>query len=355
MAPVYRALDGHTRLRPVLVSTGQHADLLDSAFSAFGLTPRADLAVMTPGQSLAETASRILGRLPAVLRAEAPAAVLVQGDTTTAFAAGLAAYYERIPVGHIEAGLRTGDLDNPFPEEANRQLVDRLCRWCFAPTEASRDALLLERIPAERVSVTGNTGIDALLQTLADLPPRPPSDPFVLMTLHRRESFGEPLADILDGLTAFLDAEPTARVVWPVHPNPDVGKVADAKVGGHPRVTRIPPQGYREFAALMADCKLMLTDSGGVQEEAPSLGKRVLIARDTTERPEAVTTGQNRLVGRTRLRIHEELLRAWSEPSFGGPIPVANPYGDGRAGERLVAILDRDLAGGPTESTTPPR
>jgi UDP-N-acetylglucosamine 2-epimerase (non-hydrolysing) len=345
MAPVHRALDRHARLRPVLVSTGQHADLLDTAFAAFDLTPRADLAVMTPGQSLAETASRILGRLPAVLRAEAPVAVLVQGDTTTAFAAGLTAYYERIPVGHVEAGLRTGDLDDPFPEEANRQLVDRLCRWCFAPTDASRDALLREGIPAERVSVTGNTGIDALLHTLPDLPPRPPADPYVLMTLHRRESFGEPLADILDGLTAFLAAESSARVVWPVHPNPDVGKMADAKIGGHPRITRVPPQGYREFAALMADCKLMLTDSGGVQEEAPSLGKRVLVARDTTERPEAVTTGQNRLVGRTKVGVAAALAAAWSEPAYAGPSPAPNPYGDGAAGERIVATLDRDLAG----------
>lgn len=344
MAPVYRALAVHSRLRPVLVSTGQHAELLDSAFAAFGLTPDADLAVMSPGQTLAETASKILGRFPAILRAHAPAAVLVQGDTTTAFTAGLAAYYERIPLGHVEAGLRTGDLDNPFPEEANRQLVDRLCRWCFAPTETSREALIREGLPAERTSVTGNTGIDALLQTLADLPPRPPTEPYVLMTLHRRESFGEPLADILDGLLAFLDAEPAARVVWPVHPNPDVGKVADAKVGQHPRVTRVPPQGYRDFAALMADCKLMLTDSGGVQEEAPSLGKRVLIARDTTERPEAVTTGQNRLVGRTKAGVAAELARAWHEPVYSGPFPATNPYGDGTASDRIVATLARDLA-----------
>ncbi len=345
MAPVYRTLARHPTLAPVLVSTGQHADLLRAALASFGLTPDHELSVMTPAQSLAATAARILERCAPLFENVRPAAVLVQGDTTTALAAGLAGFYARIPVGHVEAGLRTYDLDNPFPEEANRQLLGRVSRWCFAPTAAARDHLLAERIPAGRVHVTGNTGIDGLLWALDRVRPAPPADPFVLVTLHRRESFGEPLRDILGGILDFLAATPAARVVWPVHPNPVVAVTADAVFGDHPRVARIPPQEYLAFAGLLATCRIVLTDSGGVQEEAPSLGKRVLIARETTERPEAVHAGHNWLVGRDRRRVAAELARAWAEPGYAGPLPAPNPYGDGRASERLVDILARDLAG----------
>jgi UDP-N-acetylglucosamine 2-epimerase (non-hydrolysing) len=343
MAPVYRALSAADRLRPVLVSTGQHTDLLRTALASFDLRPDHELAVMTAGQSLSGAASRILDRFGRLLSELAPAAVLVQGDTTTAFAAGLAAYYAEVPVGHVEAGLRTHDHRHPFPEEGNRQMVDRISRWYFAPTPASRDNLLAERIDPARVIVTGNTGVDALLWAVERAGPPPAGDPYVLVTLHRRESFGEPLGDILGGLLDFLAANPSARAAWPVHPNPEVGKVADAVLGGHPRVDRIPPQEYLAFARLMAGSRVILSDSGGVQEEAPSLGVRVLVAREVTERPEAVTAGLNRLVGRSRRRVADELSRAWAEPPYAGPRPAANPYGDGTASRAVASILIADL------------
>lgn len=343
MAPVYRALAEHPALRPALVSTGQHTDLLRTALGTFGLTPDHELAVMTPAQSLATTAARILERFAPLLDELKSSAVLVQGDTTTALAAGLAAFYARIPVGHVEAGLRTYDFDNPFPEEANRQLVDRISRWCFAPTAESRDHLIAEQIPADRVEVTGNTGIDGLLWALEGASPAAGNEPYVLVTLHRRESFGEPLRDVLGGLADFLAAHPDARAVWPVHPNPQVRAVAEDVLAGSDRVSMIPPQEYRTFAGLMAGCRTILTDSGGIQEEAPSLGKRVLIARETTERPEAVRTGQNRLIGRSRARVAAELAAAWAAAPYIGPLPAPNPYGDGQASRRIAETLARDL------------
>lgn len=339
LAPVCRALAAASGLRSVLLTTGQHTDLLVTALAAFGLTPDYDLGVMTAGQTPTTVASRVLDRLPAVLDKEQPAAVLVQGDTTTALAAGLAAFYAGVPVGHVEAGLRTHDLANPFPEEANRQMLSRLARWHFAPTETAAAHLRAEGV-VERVSVVGNTGIDALLWQLAGRP----AD-FdrcgVLVTLHRRESFGQPLRQVLGGLSDFLNATPEATAVWPVHPNPAVQALAAEFA--HPRLTLLPPLGYAEFARRLADCRLALSDSGGVQEEAPSLGVRVLVARDTTERPEAVEAGLNRLIGRDRRRVAAELARAWAEPPYTGPLPAPNPYGDGKAAGRIVTTLAAEL------------
>jgi UDP-N-acetylglucosamine 2-epimerase (non-hydrolysing) len=343
MAPVYRALTERPAFEPVLVSTGQHTDLLRSALSSFGLTPDFELGVMTPGQSLTAAAARILERFDSLLSELAPAAVLVQGDTTTAFAAGLAAFYAQVPVGHVEAGLRTYDFDNPFPEEANRQLVDRISTWCFAPTEGSKENLLGERIDAKKVHVTGNTGIDALLWALERAPTQRASEPFVLLTLHRRESFGAPLEEVLLGVLDFLRATPEAHVLWPVHPNPAVKAAAADLLHGNGQVRIVAPQDYLTFARWMVDCRLILTDSGGIQEEAPSLGKRVLVARETTERPEAIQTGQNRLIGRQRGRITQELCRAWSEPPYDGPVPAKNPFGDGQASRKVVEALVKSL------------
>lgn len=337
LAPVVRALAAEPGLCPVLLSTGQHTDLLDSALTAFGLTPAHSFGVMTAGQTPTAVAARVLDRLPAVLADVRPAAVLVQGDTTTALAAGLAAFYAGVPVGHVEAGLRTHDLANPFPEEANRQLLGRLARWHFAPTAAAADNLRAEGVTGG-VSVVGNTGVDALLDVVGRDDPEPGG---VLVTLHRRESFGEPLRAVLAGLVDFLAATPDATALWPVHPNPAVG-AASAEFA-HPRLMLTEPKGYAEFARLMAGCRLILTDSGGVQEEAPSLGKRVLVARDTTERPEAVAAGLNRLVGRDRGRVAAELARAWAEPPYAGPLPAPNPYGDGKAAGRIAAALRAEL------------
>ncbi len=338
MAPVVRALAASGAFTPVLVSTGQHRELLESALRPLELVPDHDLEVMTPGQTPSAVTARVLERLPPLLERIRPDVLLVQGDTTTAFAAALAAYYQHIPVGHVEAGLRTYDHAHPFPEEANRQLVARIATWCFAPTTLSRDNLLSERVPADRVLVTGNTGVDALLWAVARSEARC-APGTVLVTLHRRESFGEPLRAIALGLRDFLEATPEARALWPVHPNPEVARVLDEVLASCPRLERVGPQPYVPFTGMLASCRLVLTDSGGLQEEAPSLGKTVLVARETTERPEALATGQNRLAGRTRASVRAALDAAWGEPPYAGPLPAPNPYGDGRAAERIVAAL----------------
>ncbi len=338
MAPVHRALAASGACRPVLVSTGQHRELLDTALRPLELSPDHDLEIMVPHQTLNGVASRVLERLPPLLDRLRPDVLLVQGDTTTAFAAALAAYHLRIPVGHVEAGLRTYDHDHPFPEEANRQLLDRVATWCFAPTALARENLLAERIAPERVLVTGNTAVDSLLWAVGRSTARCPEGT-VLVTLHRRESFGEPLRDIALGLRDFLEQTPAARALWPVHPNPNVARVFDELLAGCPRLERAAPMEYVAFTGVLAGCRLVLTDSGGVQEEAPSLGKTVLVARETTERPEALAGGRNRIAGRSREGIRDALAAAWREPPYDGPIPAPNPYGDGRAAERIVEAI----------------
>ncbi len=348
MAPVYRALAA-ARLGPELISTGQHLDLLRSALVPLELVPTHELALMTPNQTPNGIASRILDRMPALLAEMKPAALLVQGDTTTALATALAAYHLGIPVGHVEAGLRTYDHLNPFPEEANRQLIARIARWSFAPTELAKQNLLAENIVASRIHVTGNTAVDSLLWMLERRRAAAAIEshaPYLLLTLHRRESFGEPLRDMLGAVADFLVAEPAAEVVWPVHPNPHVRTIASELFEHHPRVHLIAPLDYDVFASTLAGARTVLSDSGGVQEEGPSLGKRVLIARETTERPEAVESGHNRLVGRDRAHILAALLDAWQEPPYNGPLPQPNPYGDGNAATRIAAILAAELAHG---------
>ena len=349
MAPVYRALRERTGLQPALISTGQHRELLETALAPLGLNPDHELAVMTEGQTLNAVASRVLDRVSPLLEEIRPAALLVQGDTTTAFAAALCAYHLHIPVGHVEAGLRTYDHGNPFPEEANRQLVDRLSRWCFVPTEAARRNLLAERIDETAIHITGNTSVDSLLWTLNREGAGEREAPGLLVTLHRRESFGEPLRGLLGAVRDFLAATPDATAVWPVHPNPNVRRVADEVLAGEDRIRLAPPMDYLSFARALAGCRLVLTDSGGIQEEAPSLGKTVLVARETTERPEALEgahgEGRNRLVGRSREKVARALAGAWREEPYAGPLPAPNPYGDGRAGERIADILKLDLEG----------
>jgi UDP-N-acetylglucosamine 2-epimerase (non-hydrolysing) len=316
--------------------------LLATALEAFEIAPSHHLEVMVEGQTPNGVAAKVLERLPPVLDAVGPAALLVQGDTTTVLASSLTAFHLGVPLGHVEAGLRTRDLQNPFPEEANRQLADRLARWCFAPTEGARSNLLAEDVPPGRVSVTGNTAVDALLWA-ADRAPESLVRDAVLLTLHRRESFGEPLREVLLGVKDFLESVPLARVVWPVHPNPRVLEAASTILGSCESLVRMAPLGYREFVAMLRDCRCVLTDSGGIQEEAPSLGKRVLIARDVTERPEAVSLGINRLVGRRAASVSAALKEAWNEPPYSGPLPAPNPYGDGRAAVRIVDALQETL------------
>jgi UDP-N-acetylglucosamine 2-epimerase (non-hydrolysing) len=367
MAPLWFALKASTKLQPLLISTGQHREMLDQAFAVFGLRPDRDLALMQPGQTLPELTARVLTSMAATLRAERPAAVSVQGDTTTVLGTALAAFYERIPVGHVEAGLRTHNFDAPWPEEMNRRLADPISRWCFAPTEWSAANLLAERVPADAVHVTGNTVVDSLLWVRAKsrgngvavsefarrcgIPDAFRSTfleqtdrRFVLITGHRRESFGQGFEQICQAIAELALRHPDLGLLYPVHLNPQVQEPVRRILGGNPRVALIPPVGYEDFICLMDRCHFVLSDSGGVQEEAPSLGKPVLVMRETTERPEGVTAGTCRLVGTSAERIIAEADNLLSNPEeYASRSALKNPYGDGTAARRITAILERDL------------
>jgi UDP-N-acetylglucosamine 2-epimerase (non-hydrolysing) len=329
--------------------TGQHRSMLDQVLAAFAVRPDHDLNLMTPGQTLASVTAGVLTGLDPILAAERPSMVVVQGDTTTTFAAALAAFYRDIPVAHVEAGLRTGDLRQPFPEVWNRIAAGRLAALHFAPTEGARRNLLAEGVDPARIHVTGNTGIDAVLQTVAALdrgalprrewPFLDPARRMILVTAHRRESFGPGIEEICDGLAA-LAVRRDVQIVFPVHRNPNVLDVVSERLGGHLNVVLLEPLEYPEFVDLMRRSHLILTDSGGIQEEAPSLGKPVLVLRDRTERPEAVEAGTVLLVGPHRRRIVEEATRLLDDPAaYARMSAVHNPYGDGRASARIVATI----------------
>ena len=343
MAPVVLRLRGAKGLRVRLVSTGQHRELLDRALADFGLTADLDLGLMRPGQGLAEVTSRALTALDRAFEAEAPDLVLAQGDTTTVLASALASYYRRIPFGHVEAGLRTGQPYRPFPEEKNRVLAGHLAELHFAPTPNARLNLLREGIADASIHVTGNPGIDALGLALRGFPLPPvelETDRMILVTAHRRESFGPPLLEVCGALRDLVGHDPRLSVVFPVHPNPQVRGPVEGALGGVPRIRLMEPVGYLEFVALMRASFLILTDSGGVQEEAPSLGKPVLVLRDETERPEAVEAGAVRLVGPHRLAIVESTRALASQPDLYRRFATAvNPYGDGWAAERIARVL----------------
>jgi UDP-N-acetylglucosamine 2-epimerase (non-hydrolysing) len=351
MAPVLRQLQARSdRFESLVCVSAQHRDMLDQVLEVFELTADYDLQIMTPGQSPAGVAARVLDRLPPLLREVRPTVLLVQGDTMTTFASSFAAYLERIPSCHVEAGLRTGNRFHPFPEEMNRVLTTRLADLHFAPTSTARDRLLAEGVPPDSVLLTGNTVIDALLgmvqpgyqfrtPSLASLDP---ASRVMLVTTHRRESFGAPLRDICAATADLVARFPDIEVVLPVHPNPQVKGTVEAALCDTPRVRLIEPIDYVEFVHLMARAHLILTDSGGVQEEAPSLGKPVLVLRDTTERPEGVEAGTAVVVGTDRGRIvatAAELLS--STEAYQRMANAVSPYGDGRASERIVAALEQ--------------
>lgn len=372
MAPVHFALGRRADIEPVLVSSGQHREMLQQGLATFGLRPDIDLRVMRSGQTLADVTQRILVKMTDVLRKLRPAAVLVQGDTTTVLATALAAFYEKIPVGHVEAGLRTHRLDAPWPEEMNRRLTDPISRWCFAPTELSRANLLAEGMPAGQVHVTGNTVIDALLwirvkmraqraeaavarALRCGMAPAIAGRIFgegadlrmILVTGHRRESFGRGFEDICEALARIVRRYPDCCVVYPMHMNPRVRDTVVARLSANPRVALIEPLRYEDFVTFMDKATLILSDSGGVQEEAPSLGKPVLVLRDTTERPEGVLAGTSRLVGTDPGRILRETARLLDDPrEYARRSALANPFGDGRASERIAGIVARGLRGG---------
>ena len=367
MAPVYMALAASARLQPCLISTGQHREMLDQAFRVFGLKPDIDLGLMQPGQSLPDLTARVLVGMTEALGRTQPVAVLVQGDTTTVLGAALAAFYARIPVGHVEAGLRTYDYSAPWPEEMNRRLTSPLARWSFAPTEWSAANLRAERIPAEAISVTGNTVVDALHwvraknraaglenSTVAQrcAIPRAFADrflgkgkrPFILITGHRRESFGGGFERICEAIAEIARRFPDVGLLYPVHLNPQVSEPVQRLLGATPGVALIAPLSYEDFVWLMDQCHFVLSDSGGVQEEAPSMGKPVLVMRETTERPEGVEAGTCRLVGTTPERIVAEASRLLGDPAdYRQRSGLKNPYGDGSAAQRIAGILERDL------------
>jgi UDP-N-acetylglucosamine 2-epimerase (non-hydrolysing) len=354
MAPVIRRLEARPdRFESVICVSAQHRDMLDQVLGVFDLRPDHDLEIMTPGQTPAGVAARVLDRLPPLLREVRPDVLLVQGDTMTTFASSFAAYLERIPTGHIEAGLRTGNRYHPFPEEMNRVLTTRLADLHFAPTTTARDRLLGEGVPAETVLLTGNTVIDALLSTVKPdyrfanpaLASLDPESRVVLVTTHRRESFGEPLRNTCAAITDLVERFPDVEVVLPVHPNPNVKGVVEKVLCDTPRVRLIPPVDYVEFVHLMARAHLILTDSGGVQEEAPSLGKPVLVLRETTERPEGVEAGTAVIVGTDRERIVETASRLLSsDDAYRTMANAVSPYGDGKASDRIVAALEQRYA-----------
>lgn len=407
MAPVYAALKESARLEPVLISTGQHRQMLDQAFKVFGLRPDVDLNLMQPGQSLPDLTARVITGVAAALRERRLSAVLLQGDTTTVLGSALAAFYEDVPIGHVEAGLRTGNLRAPFPEEMNRRLTSPLARWNFCPTDLSRVNLIRENIAAETCHVTGNPVIDALLwvrerlrcggTTVDDIATRnripsafaerflrtedPPAPTgcgeasggrktedggqrthasreatqgtaegggqrprWILVTGHRRESFGGGFERICEAISRLTQTFPDLGVLYPVHLNPQVQEPVRRLLGENPRVALIDPVGYEDFIWLLDRCTFALSDSGGVQEEAPSLGKPVLVMRETTERPEGVTAGTCTLVGTDPDKILREagiLLNDAAE--YRRRSALKNPYGDGKAAQRIVKILESDL------------
>ena len=360
LCPVVLALKGSSDFDCRVCVTGQHREMLQQVLDVFGVVPDVDFKLMQPNQTLAGLTARAMTALDDYLTRERPDIVMVQGDTTTALCGALAAFYHHIPVAHVEAGLRTWNLESPWPEEANRQLTTRLARWHFCPTENNRQNLLKEGVPAENIYVTGNTVIDALLlarekveklrgcegERSRGLPDGAvdQSGRMVLITGHRRENFGSGFENICQAIRRLAQMFADIDFVYPVHLNPNVREPVNRILAGLSNVKLIAPQGYLDFVGLMDRADLILTDSGGVQEEAPSLGKPVLVMRNTTERPEAVTDGTVKLVGTNPEDIVRECRTLLSTPSaYAAMAEAVNPYGDGRAVDRIVAVLSDDF------------
>jgi UDP-N-acetylglucosamine 2-epimerase (non-hydrolysing) len=364
LAPLVRRLrESHGQLEIKVCTTGQHREMLDPVFEFFGVIPDVDLNLMTPGQTLAHFASTALAEVSRVVRDLRPAYVVVQGDTTTAFVAGLAAFYERIPVGHVEAGLRTGDPYAPFPEEVNRRLLSVVAAQHFAPTDRDRGRLLDEGVPADRVHVTGNTVVDALLDGLriidrspayaaavdehlrAGLAGHAPEGRLVLITAHRRESFGEAFRSICGAIRALAERFPGDSFVYPAHLNPEVQRPVREMLTGLPNLVVLPPVDYPSMLVLMRRAYLILTDSGGIQEEAPTLGVPTVVMRNKTEREDGVAAGVSMLAGTDRAGIIEGVSRLMTDAGRHQRMRApANPYGDGRASERIARAIAAHLS-----------
>ena len=370
LAPVVQSIKSSSWANPCVVLTGQHSDLIDPLIESFGLEVHHHLHVMQPRQSLASVTARILEKLDHLLIELNPQAVIGQGDTASVLAGSMASFFRKIPFAHVEAGLRTGDLSAPFPEELNRVLTSKMTTWHFAPTEMAKTNLIAESVPPSKIWVTGNTVIDALKLCLSRVGTQSASAqrlpwadhkdrdvtlaaqdqawqerllserPLVLITAHRRENFGEPLRAICQAVVQLADRYKEHDFVYPVHPNPQVREVVMTMLNGRANIYLMPPADYPLFCRLMQKSLLILSDSGGVQEEAPALGKPVLVLRDETERPEAVTLGCNRLVGTNTQRIVDEVTRLLSDPKqYEAMASAGSPYGDGQAAQRIEAVL----------------
>ena len=357
MSPVVLKLrERPDRFKTLLISTGQHKEMLDQALADFGLSPDHDLALMTTGQTLAQITSAVMDGFSELLRQLRPDVVLVQGDTTTAMSCALASFYMRIPVGHVEAGLRTLDRYQPFPEEINRRMITSLATWHYAPTLGAMNRLLMEGIAEDAVVRTGNTVVDALLRIAEQTEDHSEGirKPYILVTAHRRENLGRPLEQICLALGDLVHRNTNLEIIYPVHPNPAVRDVVYKILEDEPNVQLMAPVSYRKLVALMRECHIVLTDSGGIQEEAPVFGKPVLVLREVTERPEAVEAGTVRVVGTDRKRIvaeTERLLR--NHEAYAEMAQAVSPYGDGHAADRIVEHLDRNAPVASRESVAP--
>ncbi len=350
MAPVVLELKKHPdQIQTVVAVTAQHRQMLDQVLDLFQIRPDYDLDIMSQGQTLYDITTRSLQGLKSVMEVEKPDLVLVHGDTTTTFAGALAAYYQQIPVGHVEAGLRTGNIYSPFPEEMNRKLTGAIAAIHFSPTMTARGNLLREGIDKDAIFVTGNTVIDALMTTVDEGYDFEDEElqsvdfqnhRIILLTTHRRENLGEPMRHIYKALRQIIEEIPDTEIIFPVHRNPLVRKVVEEELSGVDRIHLIEPMEYEPFANLMHHSCLVLTDSGGIQEEAPSLGKPVLVLRNTTERPEAVEAGTVRLIGTDRDRVYEETKRLLTDKAaYDAMSNAVNPYGDGQASRRIVQAI----------------
>ena len=350
MAPLIKILESHPKITSVVCVTAQHRTMLDGVLNAFGITPQYDLNIMEKEQTIADITSKALCGIDRVIKQEQPSIVLVHGDTTTALAASLAAFYNRVSIGHVEAGLRCDNKYSPFPEEMNRRMIDSLSDLFFAPTEVSRSNLKKQNVPDEMIFVTGNTSIDAMKSTLKEDYRHEVLDwvgesRLLLLTAHRRENLGEPMKCIFRGIRRALEETENVKAVYPMHLNPEVRKVAFDVFDGCANVRLIEPLEVSDFHNFQSRAHLILTDSGGIQEEACALGKPVLVLRSTTERPEGVSAGTLRLAGTGEDSVYRETLRLLTDPAeYAKMSRIANPYGDGHAGERIASAIIKHFA-----------
>ena len=349
MCPLVNVLKKNNELQTVVCVTGQHRQMLDMVLEAFRVRPDYDLSIMKDKQTLFDVTTNILTRIKAVLEREKPDVVLVHGDTSTTFVTALACFYLQIAVGHVEAGLRTYDIYSPYPEEFNRQAVSIIAKYNFTPTELSKQNLLKEGKKPESIFVTGNTAIDALKTTVRENYTHPELEwaegsRLILITAHRRENLGKPMRHMFKAIRRVMDEHPDVKAIYPIHMNPFVREIADEYLGGDDRIHIIEPLDVLDFHNFMSRSYLILTDSGGIQEEAPSLGKPVLVMRNTTERPEGITAGTLKLVGTEEEIIYKEFSRLLSDmDEYKTMSKASNPYGDGHACERIVEILKNGL------------